>query len=42
MFQFDLAELFNDPAIMQYIIGGIALLIIVIVCYSIHNRLTKN
>ncbi|KKN05491.1 hypothetical protein LCGC14_1086730 [marine sediment metagenome] len=39
MFQFE--SLFSDPAMLRYLIGGIIVLVIIIVCYSIHNKLMK-
>ena len=36
-----LADLFSNPVVMQYIIGGIIFIVVVIVCYSIHRKLTK-
>lgn len=39
MFQFE--AIFSDPAFLRYLIGGIIVLVIIIVCYSIHNKLMK-
>ncbi|MFW9999260.1 MAG: hypothetical protein ACFE9Q_12770 [Candidatus Hodarchaeota archaeon] len=42
MFQLDIIqELFSDPRVLQYIIGGIIFIIVVIVCYAIHRKLTS-
>jgi len=42
MFQSDIiGELLSDPRVIQYIIGGIIFIIIVIVCYAIHRKLTS-
>jgi len=42
MFQLDgLGAILADPAIIRYLIGGIIILVIIIICYSIHNKLTK-
>ena len=40
MFQFD--DLFSNPDMIRYLIGGIVVLIVMIVCYSIHNKLMKS
>lgn len=37
-----LADLFSNPVVIQYIIGGIVLIIVIIVCYSIHNKYIKK
>jgi len=34
-------DLFSNPVVIQYIIGGIILIVVLIVCYGIHNKLTK-
>jgi len=42
MFQSDIiGELFSDPRVLQYIIGGIILIIVFILCYSLHRKLTN-
>ena len=44
MFQFEdlLGDLFTNPDVLRYLVGGIVVLIVIIVCYSIHNRLMKS
>ncbi len=44
MFQFEdlLTDLLTNPALLRYLVGGIVVLIVIIVCYSIHNRLMKS
>ncbi|MCK4780663.1 MAG: hypothetical protein KAT57_10765 [Candidatus Lokiarchaeota archaeon] len=43
MFQpFDILDIFSDPTVIQYVIGGIILLIVVIICYSIHRKLIAD
>ena len=42
MFQWDaIADLFDNPVVVRYIIGGTIFLIVVIICYVIHYKLTK-
>lgn len=40
MFQFE--DLLSNPDVLRYLVGGIVVLIVIIVCYSIHNRLMKS
>ncbi len=42
MFQADfLGDLLSNPVVIQYIIGGIILIVVFIICYGIHSKLTK-
>ncbi|MFX1568233.1 MAG: hypothetical protein ACFFCV_07685 [Promethearchaeota archaeon] len=42
MFQSDLiGDLLSDPRVWQYVIGAIVFIVVVIVCYSIHRKLTS-
>jgi hypothetical protein len=42
MFQSDaIADLFDNPVVIRYIIAGVIFLVVVIICYAIHNKLTK-
>lgn len=43
MFQsFDLLDIFADPIVIRYVIGGLIVLIVIIVCYSIHRKLLAD
>ncbi|MEE9377595.1 MAG: hypothetical protein V3V33_06125 [Candidatus Lokiarchaeia archaeon] len=43
MFQsFDILDFFSDLTAIQYIIGGLIALIVVIICYSIHRKLIAD
>ncbi|MFX1328658.1 MAG: hypothetical protein ACFE91_11055 [Promethearchaeota archaeon] len=43
MFQSDLiADLFSNPIVLRYIIGGVILLIVLVVCYAIHRKLVEK
>ena len=37
-----ISELFSNPVVLRYIIGGIILIVVIIVCYVIHNKLISN
>lgn len=42
MFQSDsITDVLSDPIVIRYIIAGIIFLVVVIICYSIHQKLTK-
>jgi len=42
MFQSDsITDVLTDPTVIRYIIAGIIFLVVVIICYSIHHRMTK-
>ncbi|MFX0080895.1 MAG: hypothetical protein ACFE94_03995 [Candidatus Hodarchaeota archaeon] len=42
MFQWDaIKDLFDNPVVVRYIIVGIIVLVVIIICYSIHHKLTK-
>jgi len=38
---FQLGDILADPALLRYLVGGIVVLVIMIICYGIHNKLTK-
>lgn len=43
MFQWDaLGDLLSNPVVVRYIIGGLIFLVVVIICYAIHNKLSKS
>ncbi|MFX1315055.1 MAG: hypothetical protein ACFE9T_04275 [Promethearchaeota archaeon] len=37
----DIFDFIMDPAVFPYVIGGIILLAIIIICCIIHSKLTK-
>ncbi|MFX1574373.1 MAG: hypothetical protein ACFFB0_16660 [Promethearchaeota archaeon] len=37
-----ISELFSNPTLIRYIIGGIILIVVIIVCYAIHNKLVNE
>jgi len=42
MFQSNIiGDLFSDPRVVQYIIGGIILIVVFILCYALHRKLTN-
>ena len=42
MFQWDaIVDALSDPVVLRYIIGGIIALVVVIICYAIHHKLSK-
>jgi len=42
MLQWDaIVDLLDNPVVLRYIIGGAIFLIVVIICYVIHHKLTK-
>lgn len=36
-----IADLFDNPVVIRYIIAGVIFLVVVIICYTIHHKLTK-
>ncbi|MFX0037146.1 MAG: hypothetical protein ACFE9I_16060 [Candidatus Hermodarchaeota archaeon] len=43
MFQSDLiADLLSNPTVIRYIIGGVIVLIVLIVCCAIHRKLVEK
>ncbi|MFX0028594.1 MAG: hypothetical protein ACFE8B_05260 [Candidatus Hermodarchaeota archaeon] len=42
MFQLDeILDALSDPVVLRYIIGGIIALVVIIICYVIHHKLSK-
>ncbi len=43
MLQWDaIADILSNPVVFRYIIGGVVLLEVVIICCIIHNKLKKS
>jgi len=43
MFQlFDILDIFSDPTVIRYLIGGLIALIVIIVCCAIHRKLMAD
>ena len=36
-----ISELLSNPTFIRYAIGGIILVVVIIICYAIHNKLIK-
>jgi len=36
-----IAGILDNPVVVRYIIGGVIFLVVIIICYIIHHKLTK-
>ncbi len=38
----DILDILSDPIVLRYLIGGIVVIIVIIVCYAIHKKLMED
>ncbi|MFX1377222.1 MAG: hypothetical protein ACFFA0_15560 [Promethearchaeota archaeon] len=42
MLQWDaIVDALSNPVVLRYVIGGIIAFVVIIICYIIHNKLSK-